>query len=241
MPKIGSWGGHNFEVKKRLVRGFTDLTVKGGSETENKTNNKQQFAARKAGKPLEIGMTVVLDSRLGVDAQADALKLIDQARNGHKSYFYLDGRKLTPCQLMLTSASADNILLTASGEWISAEVKLTLVQCSKNDGTAGTTSSGGGGGGGKSQKISATKTPAKPANPLKVIADKTKQIAQTANKVKDTLNAMKTTQAVKTAQAAVNQLINSAKKAPAPAKPVMPKPTLGGGGGAGKANNMTMN
>jgi len=228
MAKIGNWGGHNFEVKKRLARSFTDLTVKGGSETENKVNNKQEFAVRKAGKPLEIGMTVVLDSRLGVDAQADALKLIDQARNGHKSYFYLDGKKLTPCQLMLTSASADNILLTASGEWVSTEVKLTFMQCSKNDGSAGTVSSGGG-----TKKKVTVKKPAKPATTYNTVPANFTQIMQGAKAV--------VTAPVKTAQAAVNQIINSAKKIiPLPAIKKF-VPVKGGGGGAGKANNMAVN
>jgi len=223
MAKIGSWGGHSFEVKRRLARSFTDLTVKGGSETENKVNNKQEFAVRKAGKPLELGMTVILDARLGVDAQADALKLIDQARMGHKSYFYLDGKKLTPCQLMLTSASADNILLTASGEWVSVEVKLTMLQCGKNDGSAGVVSSGGGSSGGK-KKVS-VKTPAKPSG----------GVVQTVNSNIDSFNttfhSVKTspyTTAVKTAQATVNQITNSAKKY------MVFNKQAGGGGGSSK-------
>ena len=239
MAKIGSWGGHNFEVKRSLARSFTDLTVKGGSETENKANNKQQFAVRKAGKPLEIGMTVVLDSRLGVDAQTDALRLIDQARMGHKSYFYLDGKKLTPCQLMLTSASADNILLTASGEWVSVEVKLTMVQCSKNDGSAGVVSSGGGG----TKKKVTVKKPAKPSGGAigsTVIQAVKPGTGSFGTALSNIANAAKQN-AAKTAQAAINQVNQSAKKNPLPARLAKALPVKGGGGGIGSTNKMAVN
>lgn len=47
MAEIGSWNGHSFTVSPTLIRGFTGLTIKGSSETEDKTSNSQKYVSRK--------------------------------------------------------------------------------------------------------------------------------------------------------------------------------------------------
>lgn len=150
MAEIGRWGGQKFEVKSGYVQGFTGLSIKGSSETEDKESGSEKYVSRKNGKPTEIGLTVHLNALTGCKNVRDtAMWFVNQARAGKKDYFYIKDGKLVPCQVMLTEASVKEIEMTNKGDWIMCDVQLTLKQCTKWDGTTGGGggSSGGGGGG----------------------------------------------------------------------------------------------
>ena len=150
MAEIGRWGGQKFEVKSGHVQGFTGLSIKGSSETEDKESGSEKYVSRKNGKPTEIGLTVHLNALTGCKNVRDtAMWFVNQARAGKKDYFYIKDGKLVPCQVMLTEASVKEIEMTNKGDWIMCDVQLTLKQCTKWDGTTGGGggSSGGGGGG----------------------------------------------------------------------------------------------
>ena len=150
MAEIGRWGGQKFEVKSGYVQGFTGLSIKGSSETEDKESGSEKYVSRKNGKPTEIGLTVHLNALTGCKNVRDtAMWFVNQARAGKKDYFYIKDGKLVPCQVMLTEASVKEIEMTNKGDWIMCDVQLTLKQCTKWDGTTGGGggSSGDGGGG----------------------------------------------------------------------------------------------
>lgn len=136
MAEIGSWNGHSFTVSPTLIRGFTGLTIKGSSETEDKTSSSQKYVARKNSKPSEIALTVELNALTGCDVKNEALKFVDEARSGSKGYFYMGGTKLVACQLMLTEASVSETTIAPNGKWVNCKVKLTMKQCAKYDGTS---------------------------------------------------------------------------------------------------------
>ena len=149
MAEIGRWGGQKFEVKSGYVQGFTGLSVKGSSETEDKESGGEKYVSRKNGKPTEISLTVHLNALTGSKNVRDtAMWFVNNARAGKKDYFYIKNGKLVPCQLMLTEASVKEVKMTNAADWICCDVQLTLKQCTKWDGTTGGGSSGGGGGGG---------------------------------------------------------------------------------------------
>lgn len=161
MAEIGRWGGYKFEVESGYVLGFTGLSVKGSSETEDKTSSSQKYVSRKNGKPTEITLTVHLNALTGCENVRDAaMGLVDAARTGKKDYFYIKNSKLVTCQVMLTEAQVKEIKMTNGGDWIMCDVQLTLKQCSKMDGTTGGSSSGSGGssGGGSQNSGSSTST-----------------------------------------------------------------------------------
>ena len=121
--EIGRWGGRVFTVSNGLIRGFTGLTIKGSSETEEKTDSKQKYVARKNGKPAEISMSVQLHASLGVDVRTEAMEFISDAQAGKSDYMYLNSAKLVPCKLMLTDASVEETQITAAGQWARCTVK----------------------------------------------------------------------------------------------------------------------
>ena len=131
--EIGRWGGRKFTVSPAVVRGFTGLTLKGSSETENKTADKQMYVARKNGKPAEVSLSVVLHRNLGCDVRAEAVEFIRAAQDGKYDYMYIANEKLVPCKLMLTDAEVSDTTLDTYGEWVTCKVKLTLKQCTKFD------------------------------------------------------------------------------------------------------------
>lgn len=162
MSQIGRWNGHTFEVGPSLIRSFSGLSIKGGSETEDKTTGDQKYVSRKNGNPREIGLTVSLYARLGCDVRNEALAFVEEATQGAKDYFYMGERKLVTCSVMLTDAEVTEIELTNGGVWTRAEVKCTFKQAGKNDaaGTAATASaysSSSGGSNKASVKTSSTK------------------------------------------------------------------------------------
>ena len=97
MAEIASWNGHSFTVSPKLIRGFTGLTIKGSSETEDKTSDGQKYVSRKNSNPSEITLTAELNALTGCDVKNEALKFVDEARSGAKNYFYMGGKKLITC------------------------------------------------------------------------------------------------------------------------------------------------
>ena len=148
MGQIGQWHSHVFEVSHHLVRSFTGLQIKGGIETDTKETKGQKYTYRKSGSPAEISMTIHLFASLGCDVQEEAMALVYEAQAGTFDYFYLGQDKLVPYQLMLTSATVQEVNIAPGGQWVRADV---AVKFSQSDGTGGTAGSGGKAGSGSSK------------------------------------------------------------------------------------------
>lgn len=148
--ETAQWNNHRFTVSPQVIRGFTGLSIKGASETEDKESGKQQYASRKAGKPSEISLTAHLNKLTGCNVRDEALAFVTDAQSGATNYFYVGGKKLIASQLMLTEAAVDEVQIAPDGTWISCTVKLNLKQSQGNAQVAKV--GGGGGGGGTSYK-----------------------------------------------------------------------------------------
>jgi len=208
MAETGNWNGHVFTVSPTLIRGFTGLTVKGASETSTKTSSKQQYLARKAGKPVEVSITVDLHASLGCNVRDEALAFVTEARDGKKNYFYVGNKKLVPCQLMLVEASIDETEIAPNGTWVYARVKLTMKQASKNDGTKSSSSS-------SSKKKTSKKTSVKKKTSTtktktSSIASKVASVVSTVGKV---VSSIAKSSALKKAQTAIKKIVSAAKAA----------------------------
>ena len=137
MAQMANWNGHTFTVSPNLIRGFTDLSIKGGCETTDKNSEKQKYVERKYGEIPEIGMTVGLNALTGVtDVFSEAMAFVKEAMEGACAYFYLGTSKLLPAKMMLIQAEVVEVVnLPGKGDkWISCNVKLKFKQGSKNDG-----------------------------------------------------------------------------------------------------------
>ena len=176
--EIARWNNHAFKVDKKSIRGFTNLQIKGSTETEDKVGGNQKFVSRKNSKTTEITLTAVLSASLGCDVRKEAMQFVAEAYAGNTDWFYIGKSKLTTYKLMLTDATVKDIVISPKGKWLSADVALTLKQCTqKNGSTAGVVDksgsddhedsggSGGGGGGSKkrSRKKGGTKSPYDPS------------------------------------------------------------------------------
>ena len=133
MAEIALWNKHSFVVSPSVIRGISDLTIKAGSATNDKTSSSQVYVTRKNGNAYELSMTVRLSELTGCDVRNEAMTLLEEARTGKSDYFYIAGVKIVTCKLMLTSASVEEVEMNASGTWISCKVKLTFKQSSKMD------------------------------------------------------------------------------------------------------------
>ena len=213
MAEIASWNGHSFTVSPKLIRGFTGLTIKGSSETEDKTSDGQKYVSRKNSNPSEITLTAELNALTGCDVKNEALKFVDEARSGAKNYFYMGGKKLITCQLMLTEASVSETTIAPNGTWISCKVKLTMKQCAKYDGTGSSSSSSSSSSGSSSSSSGSKKTSTKKTSTTTtkktttaaVVGAVAGAVAKTATTVVKAVSAAsKTASALKTAVAAVN-------------------------------------
>ena len=210
MAEIGSWKGHTFTVSPTLIRSFSGLTIKGSSETEDKTGSGQKYVSRKNGNPSEISLTVELNALTGCNVKDEALQFVYQAHNGAKGYFYLGGKKLVACQLMLVEASVTETAIAANGVWTSCKVKLVMKQCAKYDGTG---SDGGSSGNSGGSKKTSTKT-------------STSLVTKVVNAVKTAATAVKTAvtgavagaSAISAAVKKITTVTNNAKKQSVPAK-----------------------
>lgn len=208
MAEIASWNGHSFTVSPKLIRGFTGLTIKGSSETEDKTSDGQKYVSRKNSNPSEITLTAELNALTGCDVKNEALKFVDEARSGAKNYFYMGGKKLITCQLMLTEASVSETTIAPNGTWISCKVKLTMKQCAKYDGSSSSSSSSSSSGSKKTSTKKTSTTTTKKTTMAAVAGAVVGAVAAVAKTVttvvKAASTASKTASALKTAVAAVN-------------------------------------
>ena len=162
MAMMGRWGLYTFEVTPGVIRSFSDLSIKGSSETEEKESGGEKYVARKSGKPSEVSLTVQLNAMLGCDVRAEAMCLVEEATIGRTAYFYVGSSKLFVTQMMLTEASVSKVVMSPDGTWLSADVKLTLRQCEKRvaDVPQQSYDDGGGAGSSGSKKASANTTSA---------------------------------------------------------------------------------
>lgn len=141
------WNGHKFYVTPTKVVGYKSLQITASCETEDETNGGNKYVKKKNDGGYEVKFTAILDKRLGVsDVRAMAMHLAEDARTGAKSYVYNNGSKLFTPQMMGTGATVKNIVTAPNGTWISAEVDMTLKQCSKGDGSSTPETPPGGGG-----------------------------------------------------------------------------------------------
>lgn len=176
MGVIGAWGGRKFEVSPSVIRSFTGMQITGSAETSDKESSSEKYVSWQNVKPAELTLTVHLNAFLNCSVYGEAMAFVTDARWGKTDYFYIytaaGARKLLLYPMMLTDAVVSNTELAPTGDWIRADVRLTLKQADKSDdnggggsssGTSGTSGSGGGssgGGGGSYSKASVRTTPA---------------------------------------------------------------------------------
>ena len=151
MPDIASWNGHKFVVNSRMIASFRELTIKGSCETTDKTANNQKYMERKNGEATQIVFVVELNALTGVkNVYGEAMKYVDEARNGKTDYLYLGSSKAGKAKMMLVSAEVQEIVFAngKGNKWVSCEVKLTMKQGSQTESGGDSSSDSGGGGGG---------------------------------------------------------------------------------------------
>lgn len=149
MPEVGRWNEHIFSVSPNVIRSFSDLSIRGAADTEDKSTGNQKYVSYKNGKAAEISMTALLSALTGNDVREEAMAFVDEARRGCAGYFYLDGKKLVTCPLMLVEASVSETEISSANQWIGCKVKLTFKQSGKYDDESGGSGGSGGGSGGK--------------------------------------------------------------------------------------------
>ena len=180
--EAGRWNGHKFTISPQLIRGFTDLKIKGSSEMDKKDDDAQGYVSRKGASPTEVSLTVHLSALTGCDVRKEALQLVKEAREGKFDYFYVGGSKLVPYKLMLIDAQVSEVgMSSGKGKWVSAEVSLSMKQCNKdgssNSESSDGDSSGGSGGSGKDSAYYSTPTTSRTTPTVSSIASATKPAA----------------------------------------------------------------
>lgn len=212
MPEVGKWNSHTFVVSPNVIRSFTGLTIKGSSETEDKETGGQKYVSRKSGKPAEISLTVLLSALTGNDVRNEALAFVDEARRGSQGYFYVGGKKLVTCQLMLTDASISETQIASNGVWVGCKVQLTFKQSGKYDGESGGSSSGGGSSGrssGGSKKTSAKKKTTTSSGILSAVKGAVTGAISAAKKAVSAVGAIA---GISKAVSTIKRITNNAKK-----------------------------
>ena len=160
MAELVKWsggGGLSFFIKNNGIRGVKDLNISASAETEDTTNGGEKYIKKKNSGSYQISMTAVLNAALGVDVQSLAVAMAECARTGDTGYFYTAGAKLFPSNFMCVDAKIGNIQMTPTGKWSYCEVNWTLKQCSKYNGTTGSSSKSSGDGG-STKKTTTTST-----------------------------------------------------------------------------------
>ena len=135
MAEMAAWNGHVFTVSPTLIRGFTGLTINGAVELDEQISSGQKYVVRANSSPSEISLDACLNVMTGTDAKSEAMAFVADAQAGAKDFFYMAGKKLMGCMMMLVKAQVTEIQMAPSGKWVSCTVKLTMRQCSKLDGT----------------------------------------------------------------------------------------------------------
>lgn len=213
MPEVGKWNSHTFVVSPNVIRSFTGLTIKGSSETEDKETGGQKYVSRKSGKPAEISLTVLLSALTGNDVRNEALAFVDEARRGSQGYFYVGGKKLVTCQLMLTDASISETQIASNGVWVGCKVQLTFKQSGKYDGESGGSSSSGGGSSGRSsggsKKTSAKKKTTTSSGILSAVKG---AVTGAISAAKKAISAVGAIAGISKAVSTIKRITNNAKK-----------------------------
>ncbi len=132
--EIASWGGHRFEVGPGLIRSFTEMTLRGSAEVEEKVSDNQKYVERKAGNGWELTITAVLSAYLGCSVREEALEFANDAKESRSEYFYMAGKKLVPEKLMLTEASVQDVEIAPNGQWVRVNVQLVFKQAERGEG-----------------------------------------------------------------------------------------------------------
>lgn len=206
MPEVGKWNSHTFVVSPNVIRSFTGLTIKGSSETEDKETGGQKYVSRKSGKPAEISLTILLSALTGNDVRNEALVFVDEARRGSQGYFYVGGKKLVTCQLMLTDASISETQIASNGVWVGCKVQLTFKQSGKYDGESGGSSSGSSGG---SKKTSVKKKTTTSSGILSAVKGAVTGAISAAKKAVSAVGAIT---GISKAVSTIKRITNNAKK-----------------------------
>lgn len=174
---------------------FEKLKISAGCETESQESGGQGFVTRKKGSPMEVTLTAILHSGLGLDVQKKAMELFDMAKDGKADYFYLGTEKLWPYKLMLKSAASEEITLSPGGKWVQARISLGLSQgesgvqeaapSAAGAASTGTASAGTGGTGTGSKIVKGTKkaAPAQKAHGDNYMIQLTGSVAKEAKKL----------------------------------------------------------
>ena len=229
MPEVGKWNSHTFVVSPNVIRSFTGLTIKGSSETEDKETGGQKYVSRKSGKPAEISLTVLLSALTGNDVRNEALAFVDEARRGSQGYFYVGGKKLVTCQLMLTDASISETQIASNGVWVGCKVQLTFKQSGKYDGESGGSSSGGGRGSSSSGGSKKTSVKKKTTTSSSILSAVKGAVTGAISAVKKVTGAVGAITGISKAVSTIKRITNNAKKQSqttkkktSPAKKVVP-------------------
>lgn len=212
MPEVGKWNSHTFVVSPNVIRSFTGLTIKGSSETEDKETGGQKYVSRKSGKPAEISLTVLLSALTGNDVRNEALTFVDEARRGSQGYFYVGGKKLVTCQLMLTDASISETQIASNGVWVGCKVQLTFKQSGKYDGESGGSSSGGRGGSSSSGGSKKTSVKKKTTTSSGILSAVKGAVTGAISAVKKVAGAVGTITGISKAVSTIKRITNNAKK-----------------------------
>ena len=212
MPEVGKWNSHTFVVSPNVIRSFTGLTIKGSSETEDKETGGQKYVSRKSGKPAEISLTVLLSALTGNDVRNEALAFVDEARRGSQGYFYVGGKKLVTCQLMLTDASISETQIASNGVWVGCKVQLTFKQSGKYDGESGGSSSGGGSGSSSSGGSKKTSVKKKTTTSSGILSAVKGAVTGAISAVKKVAGAVGAITGISKAVSTIKRITNNAKK-----------------------------
>ena len=151
----GQWGGHIFTVSSDKIYSFTSLQIKSSSALETKSDSNTGNASRKNANPTEVTLTIPMNAFIGCDVKSEAMAFIEEADAGKSDYFYICGKKLLPCQLMLVDATVKNVDIAPNVGWRKADVSLTFKR----------SSGGGGSSGGKKKKGKSKKSSVKRSSP----------------------------------------------------------------------------
>lgn len=182
MGVIGRWGGYTFEVSPSVVRSFTEMSIKGSSDTEDKESGGEKYVARKSGKPSEVSLTVQLNAMLGCNVRAEAMGFVEDATSGKTDYFYVGSGKLFVPSMMLTEADVSKVVMSADGTWLSADVKLTLKQSEKRVADVPQQSYDDGGGSGSS---GSKKASVKTTVPVTTLANEVSQVLSVSKSIRE--------------------------------------------------------
>lgn len=212
MPEVGKWNSHTFVVSPNVIRSFTGLTIKGSSETEDKETGGQKYVSRKSGKPAEISLTVLLSALTGNDVRNEALAFVDEARRGSQGYFYVGGKKLVTCQLMLTDASISETQIASNGVWVGCKVQLTFKQSGKYDGESGGSSSGGGSSGRSSGGSKKTSVKKKTTTSSGILSAVKGAVTGAISAAKKAISAVGAIAGISKAVSTIKRITNNAKK-----------------------------